>query len=85
MVDMQEVIFCEQRSMATKWFRQAIRKADARKIGFLEVPYILRHHVFVIILQNAAGIAFHVFILSLFDCPNHYCKKYQAQERHAGN
>ena len=23
----------------TKWFKQASRKADARKIGFIEVPF----------------------------------------------
>jgi len=38
MFDMQEVIFCEQHSMATKWVKQASRVADARKIGFLEAP-----------------------------------------------
>ena len=38
MPDMLGIIFYEQRSMATKWGKQAIRKADARKIGFLETP-----------------------------------------------
>jgi len=32
------VTFCEQRSIATKWGKQAIREADARKFGLLEVP-----------------------------------------------
>ena len=38
MLDMLGVIFYEQRSMATKWGKQASRVADARKIGFLEAP-----------------------------------------------
>jgi hypothetical protein len=34
MTDMLGVIFYEQRSMATKRGKQAIREADARKNGF---------------------------------------------------
>ena len=33
--------FCEQRRIATKWGKQAIRKADARKFGLLDVPNLL--------------------------------------------
>ena len=40
MPDMLEVIFYEQRSLATKWGKQASRVADARKNGFLEAPII---------------------------------------------
>ena len=42
---MQGIIFCEQRGMATKWGKQAIRKADARKIGFLEMPALTRQGI----------------------------------------
>jgi hypothetical protein len=38
MTNMLGVIFYEQRSMVTKWGKQASRVADARKIGFIEVP-----------------------------------------------
>ena len=40
MIDMQGNIFCEQRRIVTKRGKQAIREADARKYGFLEVPFI---------------------------------------------
>jgi hypothetical protein len=39
---MQGIIFYEQRSIATKWFKQASRKADARKIELIEMPLKLK-------------------------------------------
>ncbi|MDC8446484.1 MAG: hypothetical protein LV471_11230 [Nitrosomonas sp.] len=38
MADMQGSIFCEQRRIVMKRGKQAIRKTDARKCGFLEIP-----------------------------------------------
>jgi hypothetical protein len=37
--------FCEQRGMATKWGKQANHKANARKIGLLEVSTLTRQGI----------------------------------------
>ena len=42
------------------------------------------HHVVVIVKQNPAGIAFHVFVLTLLYRPDQHGKEYQSKEHHAG-
>src|SRR3989338_1825883 len=45
----------------------------------------VNHHALVIIKQNPAGIAFHVFVLTLPYRPDQHHEEDQAEEHHAGN